>query len=905
MPNLFPRDLVAELFLADGWRDVFADVRQTVPVTITSGQLPEADKPQSTTVTLTLLNPDGAYSPRNPTGQWYGSIGRGTPLRLAIRAAKDPFDEPVTGGWGTMPTGHVWDTTVGSGGTVQASDWNVAGGLATHSIPVANAERVSKIPAWPYRNSDQAVSFSSNTGSNITGGALYPATLRARCQSDTEFYSALVIADTAENLTIGLYHVNGGGQTTIVGQVNTGYDLLAGTQFRVRFQVEGQTLRAKLWPTTGPEPYDWHCVGRSAAIDAAGYNAVRTFVEPGNSNTKPVIISYDDYEIRLPQAASELTKLPQKWSLGEHDRYVPVKAGGIIRRLGQGQSALPSSPRRHYPTTSSLIAYWPLDDGSLASSGKAAVGSQPMLYFSTISPSKNFGKGELGSWLPNGVALTGESMSLFGLVDLGSWASSTGWAIEHTRRGGLTNDSIFVAYNDPDKYEVRFLPTTQEIRVVGQGTDVTTSVPSVFDGGTHVIRFTVAETVPGTCTWRLYVDGVQVAVALPTGALNRLIAVGLVDATPHSDALAVGHVAVFKQTGAGNANTVSAVMGWPGETAVARAVRLASENGVQLDYVGEAAASALMGPQGTAPLLDLLVECVVADGGLLYEAKGSAALVYKTRSSLYSQTARVTLSYSVGQISPSLEPIDDDLRAPNVVTVKRQDGGEVTVARTTGRLSTQPPPVGIGVSDGGSVIANLASDTPLQEMAEWLLHLGTVDEERYQTVVAELRSPDITDLLAEALMDLYPGDRVVLDDMASVNVYDPVNQLITGTTVTLNTAFLHSVAMSCTPESPYHVLTLDDADLGRLDSDTTTLNEDLTTTETGVDILVSDGTFWSTTDIPYDWVIGGERVTVTAMGAPSGSVQTATVTRSANGVVKAHSAGVQVQLADPIYLGRG
>jgi hypothetical protein len=46
--------------------------------------------------------------------------------------------------------------------------------------------------------------------------------------------------------------------------------------------------------------------------------------------------------------------------------------------------------------------------------------------------------------------------------------------------------------------------------------------------------------------------------------------------------------------------------------------------------------------------------------------------------------------------------------------------------------------------------------------------------------------------------------------------------------------------------------------------------------------------------------VGGERVTVTNITGAS-SPQTFTVTRSVNGVIKAHSAGAEVHLWSPVY----
>lgn len=66
-------------------------------------------------------------------------------------------------------------------------------------------------------------------------------------------------------------------------------------------------------------------------------------------------------------------------------------------------------------------------------------------------------------------------------------------------------------------------------------------------------------------------------------------------------------------------------------------------------------------------------------------------------------------------------------------------------------------------------------------------------------------------------------------------------------------------------------------------------------------LKLTDDEAWSTTAEPYDLLIAGERVTVTSMGARTGTPgdweQQATVTRSVNGVVKAQVVGASVKAA--------
>ena len=108
------------------------------------------------------------------------------------------------------------------------------------------------------------------------------------------------------------------------------------------------------------------------------------------------------------------------------------------------------------------------------------------------------------------------------------------------------------------------------------------------------------------------------------------------------------------------------------------------------------------------------------------------------------------------------------------------------------------------------------------------------------------------------------------------------------------------------PAGTYDVGVYDATD-SRWDSRTTTLGSAPDDNDTSWTLSTTDpDDVWSTTETPYDLVVcrggvRGEVVTCTAMGAPSGSgpyTQTATVTRSVNGVVSAWDIGDEIHAAD-------
>ena len=88
-PATFPATLLelhVELFIGGVWLDITSDVRyRDATVIINRGRMNEGSRVQASTAELELDNRTGKYSPRNPTGPYYGLIGRNTPIRIAVR----------------------------------------------------------------------------------------------------------------------------------------------------------------------------------------------------------------------------------------------------------------------------------------------------------------------------------------------------------------------------------------------------------------------------------------------------------------------------------------------------------------------------------------------------------------------------------------------------------------------------------------------------------------------------------------------------------------------------------------------------------------------------------------------------------------------------------------------------
>ncbi|SCL43792.1 hypothetical protein [Micromonospora eburnea] len=88
MSKLFRTKVELHLGPVLGWVDITADVRG--PVTITRGRTSAGGRAEYGRCSLRLNNPD-RYAPRNPTGPWYGLIGRNTPLRVSAGPLAGPL----------------------------------------------------------------------------------------------------------------------------------------------------------------------------------------------------------------------------------------------------------------------------------------------------------------------------------------------------------------------------------------------------------------------------------------------------------------------------------------------------------------------------------------------------------------------------------------------------------------------------------------------------------------------------------------------------------------------------------------------------------------------------------------------------------------------------------------------
>lgn len=210
-------------------------------------------------------------------------------------AAADAFGRSVTDGWGAADAGGTYGLG-GAGGSVLNSDWQVAAGVGTISVPAANAYRRSHLDSVSFRDVDATITFSSPV--TATGAALEPAGFVFRGTTSTSSYLVRVSLETSNAVTVSIYAPSG---ATLGSATISGLTYSAGLQCKLRAYAVGSTFKAKVWQAASDEPLEWHLVVDDEERLTAGYLGVRSGIAVGNTNAKPVVFSYDNLVLARPQ----------------------------------------------------------------------------------------------------------------------------------------------------------------------------------------------------------------------------------------------------------------------------------------------------------------------------------------------------------------------------------------------------------------------------------------------------------------------------------------------------------------------------------------------------------------------------------------------------------------------------
>lgn len=273
-----------------------------------------------------------------------------------------------------------------------------------------------------------------------------------------------------------------------------------------------------------------------------------------------------------------------------------------------------------------------------------------------------------------------------------------------------------------------------------------------------------------------------------------------------------------------------------------------------------------------------------------------AGLVFRPLDTLYNQTPALTLNYAAAEIAYPFEPTDDDRDLVNDCTVN-VEAGDTTPARyelTTGKLSVNPPPSGAG-RYATSVTRNVISGYYAASWARWIVHLATTWwEPRYPQISVNLERKRAL-IASAATVDM---GSVILGTNPPVWLPpQDIKQIVTGMTETINMR-TWLVSFNTVPGRPFDTLQLSTtaSRLGPIDSKLAAAITTTTATSISVVSTAASGR-WTTNAarFPLSIMVGGEEMTVTNITG-TGLTQTFTVARSVNGVQKTHAINTPVTL---------
>ncbi|WP_442803370.1 hypothetical protein OG411_17275 [Streptomyces pseudogriseolus] len=805
-----PLDLRLELLVDGAWAKVPTYARDRVEVE--TGRRDRAAVTDPGSLGITINNRAGRYSPRNPLSDLYGKIGRNTPCRLSVPGSESYLELRDKDGYASTPDTAALDVT----GSLDLrwegeADWYAAGHQFLLGKWGAPGQR-----SYHLRLQDGYLVMHAATDgfTGLFGGQLLPALPRRAALRAT-----LTIG--GGNWTIRTYWAE-----TMDGpwtQFGTDYvaastaSIWAGTApLRIappeqldstppRRPVTGRCYRAEVRNgvdgTVVARP-DFRALagGTTSFTDSAG----RAWTVAGTAAVRD----------RADLFIGEVSEWPQEWTMDEADAWVPIEGAGILRRLGQGRKPLQSPLRRRLPSARPLV-YWPMEDGASAVQAASALdGGLPLRVTGFQFASEDS--------LPSSEALPvlGQAATLYGAVPgatAGGWHAELVYKLAKLPATEQTFLRLRLAPGTGGVVEIRVRVSTTAIKMEALNADGgvvawfqndTGGVPA-FTGSWN--RLQIFSSVSGgqaraTVAWRDVITGVWWYIHAPwTGTPGRVVAVQGAWGTDFQG-LAMGHLAVW-DTGSSSPTAPAITVyegsddGYNGETAWARMLRLTTEENLPLARLAGPETPQRVGPQTVDTMLNLLQAAADADGGLLLEDRRRAGLLYRDRSSMYSQTPKLTLSYNQRPgLKAPLVPVDDDTAVRNDRTVKRAGGSEARAVLEDGPLSVQNPPAGIGVYDDSVTLA-LYSDAQAAPIAYWRLHLGTVDTVRYPTVRIMLhKAPE----LIPQILALSEGDLVRITDLPLRVGSGYTDLIVEGIR---HEASLHSweVELSCSPGDPWRV----------------------------------------------------------------------------------------------------
>jgi hypothetical protein len=850
------------------WVDITNDVRVAQKIVINEGIPDEANQADPGSCVLTLDNGIsrvpatagriGCYTTRNPLGPYFGKLQKNTPLRVRIQRGRELFNRVSPGpGWGTATAGFTWSTN--------SVYYSVDGTRGLVSIPTnfSTSTTANGAGSWDFEMTGAASIDVTNSGGDLT------QIVRFRFASSSNTYIMMLDWTPTGQLNTSLQRVIAGSTTTFAsGGLGA---ITGGTVVRYRIKAEGAFVGAKVWLASGSEPTNWTMSSTTEGSWTLDNTSLGTNINCQTQRFTGAVAAvayWSDITINSYPFIGTVPEWPVRWDQSGNDSTSPIKATGVLRRLQSGKSPV-KSPLYSFIDGISPVALWTLEDDSgatLASSQTPNV-QGGTIYSST--PGGWEGPPKLGGtssqYTVDQNTTIGFTIPRMTVVD--RWFA---WFTFYMPVLPVTNPTIFRVRSSGTIVQWDMKISDQfggVMYLVGQDKDgnVLVNQSITYVAGQWTVGQIEIQQTGSTFTGRIvnyqFADGgVHGATsAAVTGNLGVPNACSIYGSTGFQQS-AAGPVAVWNTIPPVNiANLMLAGNGFAGEDAATRAARLAAEKGVRLDLISGGPGSSgntTMGVQSSDQFLNVMGEIATTDIGLLTEFRGG--LRYRALGRRYNQNARMALDFNAGHIKEPPEPVDDDQRLHNDITVSRKNGGS---ARAYDPVSI----AALGQADT-EVTINPATDDVLPGHAGFRLYLGTWNEMRWPQITLDLaRNAGVLNYIERASA-LDPGAYVTLANPPTNLPIGTVDLLVEAIQTTLG-PYEWTVELTCQPYGPWRITDSSNTTrIPRMDLVGSTLNSSELATAVGASdswSISNTGNDWDYKAVPFDWMVNGERVTVT------------------------------------------
>ena len=762
----------------------------------TSARLTVTGSPATATLANTVGTTTMWNTPNGPNGSYF--------LRVWLRSS-DARNVRCAISWYKEDGSTFISSSTGSDTAVAANTWTMVS-LTASPPQDAKYVRVSGVLL----------------GSPPAGTQLWLSDPELHDRQSARYYQASILPGGTDQFRL-MKMVDG---LAWVTSTNLSSNIVEGTWYWVRAQVTGQRIRMKLWQDGTTEPAAWNARWFDDNIVDAGSvgrtGRVGIMASGGSATVQVGEVQFDQW-----RAHAEIARLPVRFDLSRFDRWVPIQARGILRRLNQGRKALKSAVSLHLEEyIGDSYGWWPMEEDG----GDSAVNNVP-----GSNPGRITGLEFAEPETTGQAALQGVS----GLATLSTDAAIfNGTVLNHTVSNGRQTMLWFMRLPNLPASEV-LLATLQST-----GTARTWTVSVTSSGALRVIAYDrsgVQLDNQSVSAWNGNPD-------LPTGCWLATTLYLLQDGAnvdwalnhhrPGSDTFwtltgtFAGTVGTYTGitfrsnsvlTAAGNLQ-ITQVMHYDGdlpfvdydfrkaaqayveEEAAARALRLGANANVPITTTGSSSRSVPMGPQLPSKLVELWEEVGEADGGFLMEERDDFGLTYVTRDSLWNRET-FELDIDAGHLTTPLEGDFDDQQVRNDVTISRPGGSGRRVTKVSGPLNINPPeedPQGVGTYDEQKSV-NVATDSLCGSHANYRVSRGTLEDPRYPAFHANLAASayQADAALAAEAIGVDVGDAVVLVNTEAD--YAPRRQTVQSYVETVRDLYEYDIVWTAIPDQTRQV----------------------------------------------------------------------------------------------------